>query len=154
LVSNIHRQFIQVSYASGIINKYHRISLDLADYPEIVYKLYACPIGGKMSNYVLLYNGGGMPTSEIERKRILDDWTAWYKKLDNAIVDQGNPFTPMAKSISIDGKIHDGADCPTVTGYTIIKAMSLDAAVQIARNCPALKYGSKISIYETFNAMG
>jgi hypothetical protein len=40
-----------------------------------------------------------------------------------------------------------------VTGYTIIKAMSLDAAIQLAKSCPALKYGAKISVYETVNAM-
>ncbi|HSB65812.1 MAG TPA: hypothetical protein VLD65_04490 [Anaerolineales bacterium] len=106
-----------------------------------------------MSNYVLLYNGGGMPANDSERKKILDEWTAWYKKLDKAVIDQGNPFTPKAKSIWGDGKIHDSPDCPSVTGYTIIQAISLDAAIQLAKNCPALKYGAKISIYETMNSM-
>jgi hypothetical protein len=110
-------------------------------------------IGEKMSNYVLLYTGGGMPATDAERKKITDEWMAWYKKIDNAVVDQGNPFSPMAKNISADGKVFDGPAGSMVTGYTIIKAMSLDAAIQLAKSCPALKNGAKISVYETINAM-
>jgi hypothetical protein len=106
-----------------------------------------------MSNYVLLYTGGGMPATETERKRITDEWNAWYKKIDKAVVDQGNPFSPMAKYISGDGKVYDGPIGSMVTGYTIIKAMSLDAAIQLAKSCPALKSGAKISVYETINAI-
>lgn len=106
-----------------------------------------------MSNYVLLYSGSGMPSSKAERKKIDDEWTTWYKKLDKAVVDQGYPFAPMAKNISQDGRVYDGPIGSMVTGYTIIKAMSLDAAVQLAKSCPALKHGAKISVYETINAM-
>ena len=106
-----------------------------------------------MSTYVLLYTGGGMPTTEAERKKITDEWMAWYKKNDKAVVDQGNPFSPTAKYISPDGKVYDGPVGSMVTGYTIIKAMSLDAAIQLAKSCPALKNGTKISVYETIKAM-
>jgi len=106
-----------------------------------------------MSNYVLLYTGSGMPASEAERKKIDNEWTTWYKKLDKAVVDQGYPFAPMAKNISQDGRVYDGPIGSMVTGYTIIKAMSLDAAVQLAKSYPALKHGAKISVYETINAM-
>jgi hypothetical protein len=106
-----------------------------------------------MSNYILLYNGGSMPANETERKQITDEWMAWYKKLDKAVVDQGNPFSPKAKYISGDGKVYDGPVGSMVTGYTIIKAISLDAAIQLAKSCPALKSGSKISVYETIDAM-
>ena len=106
-----------------------------------------------MSNYVLLYTGGGMPANETERKKITDEWMEWYKKIDQAVVDQGNPFSPMAKNITGDGRINDGPAGSMITGYTIIKAMSLDAAVQLAKSCPALKSGAKISVYETISAM-
>jgi hypothetical protein len=106
-----------------------------------------------MSNYILLYTGGGMAANESERKKITDEWNAWYKKLDKAVVDQGNPFSPTAKYISGDGKVYDGPVGSMVTGYSIIKAMSLDSAIQLAKSCPALKSGAKISVYETINAM-
>ncbi len=106
-----------------------------------------------MSNFVLLYTGGGMPATESERERINQEWMSWFKKLDKAVIDMGNPFAPKAKNISMDGKVSDGSDCPMVSGYSIIQAMSLDAAVQLAKSCPGLRMGTKISIYETVPAM-
>ena len=106
-----------------------------------------------MANYLLLYHGGSMPETEAEQKAVIDDWTAWYTKLGAAVVDPGNPFTPMAKSIASDGKVSDGPAGSMASGYTVIKADSLDAAAAMAKNCPVLKSGAKISIFETFNVM-
>ncbi len=106
-----------------------------------------------MSNYVLIFTGGNMPANESEIKKINDDWMAWFKRLDKAVIDQGNPFSPMAKTISIDGRVSDDPDCSMLTGYTVIQAMSMDAAIQIAKSCPALKSGSRISVYETMKVM-
>jgi hypothetical protein len=106
-----------------------------------------------MANFLLLYSGGGMPASEAEQKAIMDDWTAWFGKLGSAVVDGGNPFTPLAKSIASDGKVSDGPVGGMASGYSVIKADSLDQAVALAKGCPVLKSGAKISVYETFNAM-
>ncbi len=95
-----------------------------------------------------------MPATESERKKVTDEWMAWYKKINNAVVDQGNPFSPTAKYISPDGKVYDGPVGSQVTGYTIIKALSLDAAIQLAKSCPALKNGTKISVYEDQRDVG
>ena len=40
-----------------------------------------------------------------------------------------------------------------VTGYTILKADSLDAATALAKGCPVLEGGGQISVFETFNIM-
>lgn len=53
-----------------------------------------------MANYLLFYNGGKIPESEVEQKAIVNDWMAWFGKLDGALVDGGNPFTPMVKGIA------------------------------------------------------
>ena len=45
-----------------------------------------------MTNYVLLYSGGGMPESEEEQQAVMAAWGAWYEKAGAAIVDGGNPF--------------------------------------------------------------
>lgn len=106
-----------------------------------------------MANYLLLYHGGKMPESEAEQKAVLEDWTAWYTKLGGAMVDPGNPFTPMAKSIASDGNVSDGPAGSMASGYTVIKADSLDAAAGMAKSCPVLKSGAQISVFETFNVM-
>jgi hypothetical protein len=107
-----------------------------------------------MANYLLLYSGGsGMPQTEAEQKAIIEDWTAWYTRLGEAVVDPGNPTSPMAKNIDSSGKVSDGPMGTMVTGYTILKADSLDAAVAMAKGCPVLKSKGQISVYETFNVM-
>ena len=107
-----------------------------------------------MSKYLLVYTGGRMPQSEADQKRILKDWQTWYTKSGKAVIDQGNPFTPTAKNISPDGRISEGSGDCMASGYSLIQAESLDAATSIARGCPVLKDGARITVYETFNAPG
>lgn len=107
-----------------------------------------------MATFVLLYSGGSMPQSEAEQKAVLKEWEAWFGKIGSNLVDGGNPFTPKAKTIASDGKVSDGPVGTMASGYSVIKADSLDAAVAVAKGCPVLKGGAKITVYETFNAMG
>jgi hypothetical protein len=106
-----------------------------------------------MANFVLLYSGGSMPATEAEQAAVLQAWGVWYDRLGSAVVDGGNPFTPVAKSIASDGTVRDGPVGTMATGYTIISADSLDAAVEQAKSCPVLQSGGQVSVYETFNVM-
>ncbi|HEY3228714.1 MAG TPA: hypothetical protein VGJ87_05790 [Roseiflexaceae bacterium] len=106
-----------------------------------------------MPNFVLLYNGGSMPASEAEQAAVLQAWGAWYERLGSAVVDGGNPFTPVAQSIASDGSVRDGPVGTMASGYSIITADSLDAAVEKAKGCPVLQGGGQISVYETLNVM-
>ncbi len=106
-----------------------------------------------MANFVLLYSGGSMPETQAEQAAVIQAWTAWYGELGSAVVDAGNPFTPVAKSIASDGTVSEGPVGTMASGYTVIKADSLDAAVQVARRCPVLQGGARITVYETFPVM-
>jgi len=106
-----------------------------------------------MANFVLLYSGGSMPETQAEQAAVIQAWTAWYGELGSAVVDAGNPFTPVAKSIASDGTVSEGPVGTMDSGYTVIKADSLDAAVQVARRCPVLQGGARITVYETFPVM-
>ena len=106
-----------------------------------------------MANFVLLYIGGGMAETEAEQAKVLQAWESWFGRLGSAVVDGGNPFTPNAKSIASNGKVSDGPVGTMVTGYSIIKADSLDTAVELARGCPVLQSGGQISVFETFPVM-
>jgi len=105
------------------------------------------------NTYLLLYKGGSMPETEAEQKMAGEAWAAWFGKHGEAIADAGNPFTPMAKTIAPDGKVTDGGFA-AATGYTLIKADSLDKAVEIAKGCPVMAGGATVAVYETFDAMG
>jgi len=69
-----------------------------------------------------------------------------------ALVDGGNPVM-KAKTISSKGSVSEGGGQNPVSGYSLIKADSLDAAVKLARECPVLSGGGSIEVAETFNAM-
>ena len=120
---------------------------------ESLSKTIAKERGTTMANFLLLYTGGSMPESPAEQEAVMAAWGVWYGKIGSNLVDGGNPFTPMAKSISSNGNVSDGPVGELATGYTIIKADSLDAAVVVAKECPVLQGGSKITVYETFPVM-
>ena len=107
-----------------------------------------------MANFVLVYAGGGeMALTETERGNLLEAWGAWFGKLGDKVVDAGNPFAPHAKHVSHDGTVHDGAIGTAATGYSIIKADSINVAVDLAKSCPVLKSGGNITVYEIHPAM-
>ena len=104
-----------------------------------------------MTDYLLLYSGGSMPETEEEQKTVMDAWNTWMRQLGSSLKDGGNPFTPASKTISNDGSVSDGGG--SASGYSIISADSLDAAIDMAKGCPVLQGGADITVYETFAVM-
>ena len=104
-----------------------------------------------MANFLLTYHGdGGMPTTAEETATVQAAWGAWFGQLGDALVDAGNPTT-HSKAISPDGSVMDATSAPT--GYSVIKADSLDAAVSLSKGCPVLGAGQVVLVSETFPAM-
>ena len=99
-----------------------------------------------MTNYLLVYKGGGMPATEAEQKAVMDAWGAWFGGLGAAVVDGGNPFGP-AKTIASNGSVSDGGGA-ALTGYSIIDASGLDDATAKAKGCPVLASGGTVDVYE------
>jgi hypothetical protein len=106
-----------------------------------------------MAKFVLLYSGGSMPEGEAAQTAVMQAWNAWFGQLGAALVDGGQPFTPQAKRIGTDGTVSDGAEGTPASGYSIIEAESLEAAVAQAKGCPVLQGGAQITVYETFPVM-
>jgi hypothetical protein len=104
-----------------------------------------------MTNYVLVYSGGGIPETEAEQNAVMAAWGAWYEGLGQAVVDGGNPFGP-SMSVASDGSVRQGAPS-ALSGYTVIAADSLDAATEHAKSCPILASGGRVDVYETFQIM-
>lgn len=103
-----------------------------------------------MANYLLTYYGGGMPESPEEGAQVTKAWTDWFAQLGDQVVDGGNP-TSQSRAISPDGSVMDATMAPS--GYSVIKADNLDAAVKAASGCPVLAGGATVVVSETFNAM-
>lgn len=100
-----------------------------------------------MKNYVLIYNNGG-EVGDKPMDEILNDWRAWFGELGSKLVDGGNPFNDNGQELTKDGaKSISGG----LSGYSIIKAGSMDEAVETAKGCPMLVHSSKarVQVYET-----
>ena len=100
-----------------------------------------------MADFVLVYSGGSMPETEEEQAKVMQAWTDWYTTLGPAIKDGGNPFSPVANTVSSDGSISRVSGTP-LTGYTIVTAESLDRATELAKGSPVLEGGGSVHVYE------
>jgi hypothetical protein len=98
-----------------------------------------------MVNWLFVYYGGMMATTPEEQKKSMDAWKGWFGKLGKAIVDGGAPTKPCT-IVSKSGTSAIGAN--PVTGYTIIQADTLDAAVVMANGCPSIPEDGQVAIYE------
>jgi hypothetical protein len=93
-----------------------------------------------MPEYILAYHGGKKPESPEEGAKHMAKWKAWLGGLGDAVV---NPGTPLGKSkiVSSDG-VSDGGGSNALTGFSIVKADNMDAALEMAKGCPFLEIGT------------
>ncbi len=93
-----------------------------------------------MSNYIFAYHGGKKPESPEEGAKHMAKWNAWVDGLGDAAVNPGSPLG-MSKTVSSDGVSDDGGSNP-LSGFSIVKADSMDAALEMAKGCPHLEHGT------------
>jgi hypothetical protein len=104
-----------------------------------------------MANFLLTFHGGGpMPATKEEQDQVMTAWTNWFGALGDALVDGGNPIS-QARAISPDGSVMEATSAPS--GYSILKADSLDRAVELSKGCPVLAGGATVLVSETFPVM-
>ena len=101
-----------------------------------------------MSKYLLAYHGGSMPETEAEQAAVMEAWGQWFGSLGDAVVDGGAPVG-AATTIAADGSTSSGGGANPVSGYTLLTASDLDAAVTLAKGCPVLASGGSIEVAET-----
>ncbi len=93
-----------------------------------------------MPNYILTYCGGKKPESPEAGREQMARWKAWIDGLGDAVVNPGTPLR-MSKIVRSDG-VSDYASSNPLTGFSILKADSLDGALEMAGNCPFLEVGT------------
>ena len=100
-----------------------------------------------MANYMFAYSGGnGAAADEAARNAQMAKWNQWFEQLGSAVVDGGAP-TGAAKTVGRGGSVSDGGS-RGLTGYSIVSADSLDAAVELAKGCPIVETGGAVDVYE------
>ena len=97
-----------------------------------------------MSNYIFAYHGGKKPESPEAGAKLMAKWQAWIGGLGDAMVNTGTPLG-MSKTVSSDGVSDDGGSNP-LSGFSIVKADSMDAALEMAKVCPFLDLGGTLEV--------
>ena len=93
-----------------------------------------------MSDYIIAYHGGREPESPEEGAEGMAKWQAWLAGLGDAVV---SPGTPLGKAkVVTTGGVTDDAGPDPLTGFSIVKADSMDAALEMAKTCPFLDMGT------------
>ena len=93
-----------------------------------------------MPKFVFAYHGGKPPESPEEGEKVMAAWGAWFETLGAAVVDGGAPVG-VSKTVSAGG-VADGGGSNPLSGYSIVNADNIDAAVEMAKGCPILDGGS------------
>ena len=64
----------------------------------------------------------------------------WVGGIGDALV---NPGTPLGKPKTVSsGGVSDDSGPNRLTGFSIVKADSMDAALEMAKGCPFLEFGT------------
>ncbi len=93
-----------------------------------------------MSNYAFTYYGEPKFKSPEEGAKYKAKWRAWVGSLGDALV---NPGIPLGKPKTVSsGGVSDGGGPNRLTGFSIVKADSMDAALKMATRCPHLEHGT------------
>ena len=107
-----------------------------------------------MNKYLFLYWNPPPPDqqpSPEEMQQMLAQWTGWKEKFADAVVDMGDGLQHSGRTLK-EGKISDGPYAESkeiIGGFSIIQAESYEAALEVAKACPAsLMPGATIEIRE------
>ncbi len=100
-----------------------------------------------MTNYIYIFHGGSKPATPAEQERVMAAWSGWLGGLGDAVVEPGAPFGP-SKTVFDGHRVHDDGGANPASGYTIIKAASLDDAVAKSKGCPIFESGGSIEVCE------
>ncbi|WP_299372567.1 YciI family protein [uncultured Tateyamaria sp.] len=93
-----------------------------------------------MPDFVFAYHGGTIPESPEEGEKAMAAWGKWFEDMGEAVVNGGNP---VGKSMTVTaGGVADNGGANPISGYTIVRADTAEAACAMAKGCPMVADGS------------
>jgi hypothetical protein len=107
-----------------------------------------------MKEYMMIFRHETMERSQApsteQMQAVLQQWQTWIKEIaangkysgTNRLLSEGKSLKP-GNSIT-DGPYAEGKEI--VGGYLIVKADSIDEAVELAKSCPNLIYGGSVEV--------
>ena len=99
-----------------------------------------------MPRYVIVYLGGNPPSTPEEGKQHFSKYMDWLTSLGDAAVSPANPLKNTI-TVAPDGTVTSGSTT-AMSGYTIIEADAMEAALSMAKACPFLDVGGSLEVSE------
>jgi hypothetical protein len=99
-----------------------------------------------MKQFVLVYLGGNQPNDPEEASSHLDKYMQWLTSLGDAVVVPTIPLKDTT-TVSSDGTVQEGGSS-AMSGFSIIRANSIEEALSKAKACPFLEIGGSLEVSE------
>lgn len=99
-----------------------------------------------MPHYAIVYFGGDQPQSKEEGEKHFAHYQQWLTSLGEAVVEPMNPLK-NTQSLAPDGAITSGSQV-AMSGYTLVAAPDMDAALAMAKRCPFLAINGRLEVSE------
>lgn len=105
-----------------------------------------------MNQYIITYLGGDMPATPEEGEKHFAKYREWLAGMGDAVVSPANPFKDT-NTVKPDGSVTPGSTS-AMSGFTVIKADSMDDALKAAKSCPFLEIGGILEVSELMQMSG
>lgn len=105
-----------------------------------------------MAQYIISYLGGEQPSNPEEGKQHFAKYKQWLTSLGDSVVSPANPLK-NTRTVNSDGSVITGGTT-SMSGYTIIKADSIETALEYAKACPFLEIGGSLEVSELVQMPG
>lgn len=100
-----------------------------------------------MAGFLFAFHGGATASTPEEGAALMAAWGAWMGGLGPALVDPGN-YAEDSRTVQADGTVTDGGGANPVTGFMVVDADHMDAAVALTQGCPIFDAGGSVEVLE------
>jgi len=106
----------------------------------------------KMPQFVMTYLGGKQPSTPEEGQQHFAKYMEWLSSLGDAAVSPANPLKDT-HTVNPDGTVTAGGET-SMSGFTVLEAESMDAALSMAQACPFLEIGGSLEVSQLMQMPG
>ncbi len=99
-----------------------------------------------MQQYIFIYLGGDYPDNPEDGKKHFEEYQGWLTALGDAVVSPAIPFKDT-HTVHPEGKTEQGTTT-LMSGMSILKFESMEAALEAANACPFLKINGTLEVSE------
>ncbi len=98
-----------------------------------------------MATYVFSYR---VPSDYVPGADTAAEWQAWFAAMGSSLVDVGHAVTDYASLGEVGGSES------RMVGHSVVSAGSMDAALALAKDCPALRGGGGVEVGPAMEVAG